>query len=266
MNILFIGDIVGKLGRIVLKDNLSLLINKYDIDFVICNAENISNGKGITKKDYLFLKELGVNCITLGNHYARKSEIYNFIDDAELMVRPINVKNEKKGVGSRLFEVNNLKIRVTNILGIAFMGIDVEDPYLSIEELVMNDESDIHIIDYHAEATGEKKAFAYALKNSVTAVLGTHTHVQTNDAQILKTGVAYISDVGMCGGYNSVLGSNIDSVVSRIIFNDDNVHFKLDEKDDMQLNGVVIKINDINLMASSIIPISIIERFNYEKN
>ncbi len=267
MNILFIGDVCGKLGRKVLERNLSSLKKKYDIDFTIINGENITNGKGMNKKHYLFLKDIGADCITLGNHYNNKEEIYDYIDDSSIIVRPINIKDETHGVGTQLFDINGISIRVSNVLGQAFMNMKQEilDPYLEILKVIENDESDIHIIDFHAEATGEKKAFAYALKNTVTAVIGTHTHTQTNDAQILSTDIAFISDVGMCGSYNSVLGTEIDSVVNRIIKHDDKARFKLLEKDDMILNGCVIKIDDLNFKAKEIFPIKIIERMDEDE-
>lgn len=267
MNILFIGDVCGKLGRKVLERNLLSLKKKYDIDFTIINGENITNGKGISKNHYLFLKEIGADCITLGNHYDSKDDIFNYIDQADSLIRPINVKDETYGVGTKVFDVNGINVRVTNVLGSAFMKIKSEilDPYIETIKIIENDESDIHIIDFHAEATGEKKAFAYSLKNTVTAVIGTHTHVQTNDAQILNTGVAYMSDVGMCGGYNSVLGTEINSVVNRIIKHDETSKFKLLEKDDLILNGCVIKIDDLNFCAKEIFPIKIIERMDKDE-
>ncbi len=259
MNILFFGDIVGKIGRKVVVDNLPILISKYDVDFVICNGENVTKGKGLSKTDYEILKDAGVDCITLGNHYDSKKEIYQIIDNDDI-VRPINLKEEDKGSGSRVFIINNLKIRVSNCLGSCFMKQEVNDPYDSLIDIISSDDSDVHIIDFHAEATGEKKALAYSLKNTITAFLGTHTHVQTSDAQILNTGVAYISDVGMCGSYNSILGSNIDSVVNKIILHDENSKFKIDDEDDTIINAVVIKIDDVTLEAREIKPISIIER------
>ena len=259
MNILFFGDIVGKIGRKVVTNNLPILIKKYDIDFVICNAENVTKGKGLTKTDYFLLKESGIDCFTLGNHYDAKSEIFKIIDNDDI-VRPINLEHETRGNGSRIFEINNLKIRVTNCLGSVFMKQNVSEPYICLTDLISNDECDIHIIDFHAEATGEKKALAYSLKNTITAFVGTHTHVQTSDAQILSSGVAYISDVGMCGSYDSVLGCNIDSVVNKMILHDENTKFSIDEEGKAMINAVVIKVDDISLKASEIIPISLIER------
>lgn len=260
MNILFVGDIVGKVGRKALLKNLSFVKGKFEIDFAIANGENISNGRGMNENHYNFLVQNGVNCITLGNHYNDRDEIKSYINFADEVVRPLNLKDEYPGEGSKVFEVNGIKIRVTNLLGSAFSKFEVKDPYQEIIKIISEDESDIHIIDFHAEATGEKKAFAYALKDTVSAVIGTHTHVQTNDAQILNTGVFYMSDVGMCGSYNSVLGDEINSVVERVILHNDKARFKLLEDDDSLFNAVVLKFDDITLRPQEIVPISILNR------
>ena len=260
MNILFVGDVVGKVGRKALTQNLNFIQDKYDVSFTIVNGENITNGRGMIKNHYLFLKDLGVDCVTLGNHYKDKDEIKKFIGDNNDIIRPLNLLNEYPGNGTSLFDVDGVKIRVTNLLGSAFMNGEVKDIYDSISSVISEDESDIHIIDFHAEATGEKKAFAYSLKSTVTAVIGTHTHVQTRDAQILNTGVAYISDVGMCGSYNSVLGDEINSVVNKIIHHDETSRFKLLDDDDSVFSAVVINVDDFSFTAKEIIPIYIINK------
>ena len=260
MNILFVGDIVGKVGRKALKENLSFVKNKYQIDFIIANGENISNGRGMNENHYKFLVDEGVDCITLGNHYNDRDEISSYIDFADEVVRPLNLKTDFPGEGSKVFYLNDAKIRVTNLLGMALMKEEVNDPYLAIKPIIENDDSDIHIIDFHAEATGEKKAFAYALGNTVSAVLGTHTHVQTRDEQILNTGVLYISDVGMCGSYNSVLGDEINSVVERIIYHNENARFKLLEDDDRLFNAVILSFDDITYKPLGIKSLYIIKK------
>jgi len=251
MKVLFVGDVVGKVGRKTLLKSLSFVINKYLIDFTIVNGENITNGRGLNKNHYSFLCKLPINCITLGNHYKDKDEIIEILDNDNI-IRPINIKKEFPGQGSRVFMVGQKSVRVTNLLGTAFMNEDVEDPYVAIHKIIDNKKVDIDIIDFHAEATGEKKAFAYSLEGKVAAVLGTHTHVQTADNQILNCGTAYISDVGMCGSYNSVLGDEIKSVVGRIILHDPTSRFKLLEDDDMLFNAVIVEIDDINNKPTSI--------------
>lgn len=260
MNILFVGDIVGKLGRLALTKNLNSIKKKYDISFVIVNGENISHGKGIYQNHYDFLVNSGVDCITLGNHYKDRIAIKDYIDRASKLIRPLNLKEEFPGEGSKVFDVNGVKIRVTNLLGMAFSKFEVEDPYYTFLDVLEDDDSDIHIVDFHAEATGEKKAFAYALKNTVSGVIGTHTHIQTNDAQILNTGTLYITDVGMCGSYNSVLGTEINSVVERVIKHNEKAHFQYLDKDDTVFSAVVLKFDDLTFKGQEIIPIQIIDR------
>src|SRR5574344_678347 len=263
MRILFVGDVVSDIGRKTLQKSLPFVVKTYKCDFVIVNAENISNGRGINRSNYDFLCQLPINCLTLGNHYRDNVEVIDVIDHDNI-IRPYNIKKAFPGKGTMIFNVKGKKIRVTNLLGVAYMREKVNDPYLDIEELIKNDDSNIHIIDFHAEATGEKKAFAYSLKDKVTAVIGTHTHVQTADNQILNTGVAYISDVGMCGSYNSVLGDEIDSVVGRIILHDPSSRFKLLEDDDMIFNAVIIEIDDNTNKAISIKRINLLNGKEYE--
>ena len=190
---------------------------------------------------YDFLIKNGVDCVTLGNHYKDRIEVKDYIEQVDNLIRPINIEEEFPGEGSKVFEVDGVNIRVSNILGSAYSKIPVKDPYLEALSVIENDDSDIHIIDFHADSTGEKKAFAYSLKNTVSAVIGTHTHVQTRDAQILNTGVLYISDVGMCGSYNSVLGTEINSVIERIIKHNENSRFEYLDNDDRLFSAVILK-------------------------
>ena len=260
MNILFIGDIVGKVGRKALIDNLNTIKKKYDISFVIANGENISRGRGINRNHYDFLVKNGVDCVTLGNHYKDRIDIESYIEKTDKLIRPLNLLDDFPGEGSKVFNCDGVSIRVTNLLGSAFSNIPVKDPYLEVLNIIENDESDIHIIDFHAESTGEKKAFAYSLKGSVSAVLGTHTHVQTRDAQILNTGVLYITDVGMCGSYNSVLGTEINSVVNRIVKHDENSRFTYLDDDDRLFSAVILKFDDLTFKGVEITPLYIINK------
>jgi metallophosphoesterase, MG_246/BB_0505 family len=251
MNILFVGDVVGKVGRKALEKSLSFVKDTYNIDFTIVNGENITNGRGINQNHYHFLCSLPIDCITLGNHYKDKEEVIYILDNDNI-IRPLNLLNDFPGAGSRVYKAKNKTIRVTNLLGTAFMKEEVKDPYIEMMKVLGNDKSDINIIDFHAEATGEKKAFTYSLEGKVCAVFGTHTHVQTADNQILNTGTAYISDVGMCGSYNSVLGDEIKSVVGRIILHDPHSRFKLLEDDDLLFNAVILNVDDKTNKAISL--------------
>ncbi len=260
MKVLFLGDIVGKVGRRVVAKNLKKLVDKYQVDFVIANGENTTHGKGLIEKHYYELLDVGIDCITLGNHYLSKDNLLDYIEDADALIRPLNISQRIGGEGSRVFEVNGVKIRVTNLLGTAFMKEEVASPYYALKSLVDNltDEDSIHIVDYHAEATGEKMCFGYAFDGLVSAVLGTHTHVQTNDAKILEGGTAFISDIGMCGQANGVLGFEKESVMRVTMFGEKG-RFGFDDEDQGLLNAVVINFDDLTHKALEIIPIKILE-------
>lgn len=260
MKILFLGDIVGKVGRRVVINNLEKLVKKYQVDFVIANGENATHGKGLIEKHYYDLLNAGVDCITLGNHYLSKDRILDYIEDADALVRPLNISKRIGGEGSRVFDVNGVKVRVTNILGTAFMKEEVSSPYYSLKSLIdsLESEDSIHIIDYHAEATGEKMCFGYAFDGLVSAVLGTHTHVQTSDAKILENGTAFISDVGMCGAANGVLGFEKNSVMRVTMFGEKD-RFGFDESDQGMINAVVLSIDEVSHKALEIIPVKFME-------
>lgn len=257
MNILFIGDIVGKVGRKALKKNLSFIKEKYDIDFTIANGENISNGRGISLNHYNFLINEGVDCITLGNHYVDKMDEFSLFINNEDIIRPLNLKKDIGGEGSRIFDVNGIKIRVSNILGEVFMKEEVYSPYQVLSNLTKGDYSDIHIVDFHAETTGEKLTIAYAFEGEISALIGTHTHVQTNDAFIINNKTGYISDVGMCGARNGILGFEKDSVIDKQIFHRTK-SMKLEDEAPYEFCCCVLEFDDISLNLKRIIPLRIL--------
>lgn len=259
MKILFIGDIVGKIGRRIVKDKVSYFVNKYDIDFVIANGENATHGKGLIYNHYLELINSGIDVITLGNHYDSKNEIRKYIDRVDRLVRPANLLKPFPGEGSIIFDIDGINVRVTNILGTAFINEEVNNPYYSLLEILSEDENvTIDIVDFHAEATAEKMSFARAFDGKVSAVLGTHTHVQTNDARILPHGTAFISDVGMCGEYDSVLGFETESVVNKTVYGKEQ-KFQINEQGKGLFSAVVIEVDDITGLAKNIFPIYYVE-------
>lgn len=217
MNILFIGDIFGEIGREMVSDYLPRVKNKYHADFVIGNGENASHGKGLLKKHYDELLFSGVSMITMGNHTYAKKEIFDYIDEADRLIVPYNKPKALPGMGSRVIVLKGKKIRITNLLGITFMDGHAQNPFESIQDILESDESDIHIIDFHGEATSDKLAFGYYVDGKVAAVLGTHTHVATADERILPKGTAFQCDVGMTGPYNSVIGCEAEPIIERNI-------------------------------------------------
>lgn len=260
MKILFIGDIVGKIGRRIVKEKINYFVEKYDIDFVIANGENATHGKGLIYNHYVELINDGIDCITLGNHYDSKNEIRRYIDRVDRLVRPANLIKEFPGEGSIIFDIDGINVRVTNILGSAFINEEVNNPYYAMLEILDNDEEQvsIDIIDFHGEATAEKMGFSRAFDGKVSAVLGTHTHVQTNDARVLPNGTAFISDVGMCGEYESILGFETNSVVNKTVYGYE-AKFTLNEDGKGLFCAVVIDIDEHTGKARNIFPIYYVE-------
>lgn len=259
MKILFIGDIVGRVGRRIVEEKLSYFVEKYGIDFVIANGENATHGKGLIRHHYDELIDCGIDVITLGNHYNSKNELAKYIDNVDRLVRPANLLTEYPGEGSAIFDLDGVSVRVSNILGQAFINEQVSNPYYSLLRIIDEEEpAVIHIVDFHGEATGEKMCFALAFDGKVTAVLGTHTHVQTKDTRILPNGTAFVSDVGMCGLYNGVLGFESSSVIKKTIYGQQS---KFETPNDGQglFCGVVIDADESTGLANDIFPIYYVE-------
>jgi metallophosphoesterase (TIGR00282 family) len=251
MKILFIGDIVGKPGRDAIKKLLPGLKEEYGLDFVIANAENSAGGSGITQKTADELFASGVNVITSGDHIWKKSEIIDLINREERILRPVNFPSGVPGSGSGIFKVNNKKIGVINVNGRVFME-PLESPFtttLTAAE-TLSKETDIIIVDIHAEATSEKVALGWYLDGKVSAVLGTHTHIQTADERVLPQGTAYISDVGMTGPYDSVIGRRVKDVLDRFLTQTP-VKFEVADSN-IKLCGAVVDIEDKTGKARSI--------------
>jgi len=221
MKVLFIGDIVGKVGRVVTRALLPAITDRYKIDFVIANGENVAGGFGITDKTALELFSLGIHVITTGNHVWDKKEFVSQIAKIDKVLRPLNYPPGIPGFGSIIETVGNrLKVAVINISGRVFMS-SMDCPFRIAEDEVkkISTITKTIIIDFHAEATSEKIAFGYFMNGKVSAVIGTHTHVQTADEKILSEGTAYITDVGMTGPSNSVIGIEIEQVIQRFLTN-----------------------------------------------
>lgn len=216
MNILFIGDVFSSIGREMIDEYLPKIKKEYNVDMVIANVENATHGKGLIKKHYEEFLFQGISLMTMGNHTFSKRELFDYIDEADRLIVPYNQPKALPGIGSRQIMYQGKKIRVTNLLGITFMDGKSQNPFEAINEVLEDDDSDIHIVDFHAEATSEKVALGYYLDGKVSAVLGTHTHIPTADEKLLPNGTAYQTDVGMTGPYTSVIGCDKDSIIKRM--------------------------------------------------
>ncbi|MDD3704448.1 MAG: TIGR00282 family metallophosphoesterase [Clostridiaceae bacterium] len=218
MNILFIGDVIGRPGRNYLSKNLSRLVAENSIDFTIINGENSAGGVGITKSTYDELLSMGADVITLGNHSWAKKEVLEFIEDAERLIRPANYPEGTPGKGFRIMERTGKRIAVVNLCGRVYMDC-IDCPFQTIDKILieLKDKADIIIVDFHGEATSEKLAMGWYLDSKVHAVIGTHTHVQTSDERVLPGGTAYITDAGMTGPLDSILGVEKDLIIKKFI-------------------------------------------------
>ena len=218
MNILAIGDLVGELGLNKLVEEIENIKKEYKIDFIIVNGENVADGMGITKKAFDKIIKCGANVVTMGNHTWGKKEIFTFIDDPKL-IRPANYPEGVVGKGYGIYECSGKKIAVINLIGRTEVNVLSENPFIKANEILKEIEgkADIIIVDFHAEATAEKVAMGYHLDGKVTAVFGTHTHIQTADEKLLDKGTAYITDIGMTGPKKSVIGMDIDASLKRFL-------------------------------------------------
>ncbi|MCL2522939.1 MAG: TIGR00282 family metallophosphoesterase [Erysipelotrichales bacterium] len=241
IKILFIGDIFGEPGREFLKLQLPELKNKYKYQLLIINGENAAHGRGITHKIYKEFMDLGVNVITSGNHIFGNHDVFNFIDNSNL-IRPLNYP-DCQGSGFLKINFNGKMITIINLLGRVYMNLPIDCPFQVIDKFLKNDQSDYYFVDFHSEATSEKIAMGHFLDGRVDALVGTHTHVQTNDDRILPKGTCYITDVGMTGPLNGVIGVEKDIIVSRFLKGFGTESFKV-ATGNRQLNGIFLDLSD----------------------
>lgn len=234
LEVLFIGDIVGKPGIKIVQTFLKIIKENNDIDLVIANGENIADGKGITEKELKILYELGVKVVTGGNHIFEKQQFQSIAKTEKNVLRPLNYPRGTYGNGYVILDHNSIKVTIASLQGRAFMP-PIDCPFRTADWLIdkVKNESKIIIIDFHAEATAEKIALAHYLDGRVSAVIGTHTHCQTADERILPEGTAFITDVGMTGPYDSVIGMKKEPALNRFLYQtpqkyqtaEDDIHF-----------------------------------------
>lgn len=221
MRLLFLGDIVGRTGRNAVIEKLSGLITRYSLDFVIINGENSAGGFGITESILTDLLDAGADCITLGNHAFDQKETLVYIERHERLIRPLNFPKGTPGKGSVMLKAKNgADVLVINAMGRVFMT-ELDCPFRAVDNEItackLKEGADVIFVDFHAEATSEKQSFAHFVDGRVSAVVGTHTHTPTSDHRVLPGGTAYMSDAGMCGDYNSVLGMDHEEPLSRFL-------------------------------------------------
>uniref|UniRef100_A0A7V3ZVJ6 TIGR00282 family metallophosphoesterase n=1 Tax=candidate division WOR-3 bacterium TaxID=2052148 RepID=A0A7V3ZVJ6_UNCW3 len=248
--ILFLGDVCGESGRKALVKGVKFLKERYKPDVIIVNGENAAGGFGITPQIVEDFLSLGIDCITLGDHAFDRKEIINYLEKENRIIRPLNYPPEAPGKGICILEKNNQLVIIINLIGRVFMK-PLDCPFRRIdEELIKINNKKIIIVDFHAEATAEKKAMGYFLDGKVSAVLGTHTHIPTADEQILPKGTAYITDVGMCGAHDSILGMEIEDSLKRLLYG---INYRLiPANTNLKVEGVIVEIDSATYKAKRI--------------
>jgi len=251
MKLLLIGDVVGKPGRAALLDRLQDLKEQHAIDFAVMNAENVAGGFSITAAIADLLFSSGIDVMTSGNHIFDKHEAIDYIQRQPRLLRPANYPPDTPGKGMWVGDIKGVRICVINLLGRVFMH-PVDDPFRTVNELLTSvpDEVKVRVLDMHAEATSEKAAMGWFLDGRVSAVYGTHTHVQTADERILHEGTAYITDLGMTGSYGGVIGMKKGDVINRFM---SPIHRRCDHsKAEVRICGAVVDVDEETGRARSI--------------
>lgn len=246
MKILFIGDIFGKPGRQTVKKILPDLKIEYGLDFVVANIENVAHGKGATPRTLESMRNAGVDFFTSGNHIWKNKNIYAELEDKKSdLIRPANYPPENSGFGYKIVKVGKKKILIMNLIGRVFFSHNYDCPFRTAKNILEKEKKkyDFAIIDFHAEATSEKIALKHYLDGEVGAILGTHTHIPTADAQITNKGTAYITDVGMVGPLDSVIGIQKELIIENFI-KQTPVKHEVEEEGPMEFDSVLLEIDD----------------------
>jgi len=260
LRVLFLGDIIGVTGRTVFQKHIGRLIRDLEIDAVVVNGENSSHGRGITSKIVRFFKHNGVDVITSGNHIWRQREVYSYLDENDDLLRPANYPSSCPGKGVTTFSCKGYEIGIMSLQGRIFMRDHVECPFKTAETLVsyLKSKTNIIFVDFHAEATSEKMGLGYFLSGKVSGVVGTHTHVQTADERILPGATAYITDLGMAGSLNSMIGMEKTQVLTHLITQMP-VKFVVDTQAPYFMTGAYIDVDPISGKAIDIKRVCIVD-------
>ena len=261
LKIVLLGDICGPAGRAVFQKHAAHIKDRYKADGLIVNGENsASNGKGITSRIMHFFKHHGVDVVTSGNHIWAQREIYSYLKEHKDLLRPANFPSMCPGVGVTTFQAGQSTVGVINLQARTFMREFVSCPFKAADSLLtyLTTKTNIILVDFHGEASSEKMGLAYYLDGQVSAVVGTHTHVQTADDRILPGGTAYITDLGMAGSLNSMIGMKKESIIHNLITQMP-VKFEVDIQPPMQLTGICVEIDTDSGKAVHIERIRIID-------
>lgn len=261
MRLLFLGDMVGRSGREAVYSQLPDMIAEWKLDFVIVNGENAAGGFGITEAILADTINAGADVVTTGNHVWDQREALTFADRHSQFLRPANYPTGTPGRGADIFEARNgARVMVANIMGTVFMTPELGDPFRCgeklLENIVLGRDADVIVVDFHAEATSEKICFAHFVDSRVTMVAGTHTHCPTADHQLLRGGTAYISDIGMCGVYDSSLGMDKEEPMQRFLTKIPKSRFEA-AIGEATLSGVGLDVDEATGLARRIAPLRI---------
>ena len=249
MNLLFIGDVVGKSGCDFLEDRIYQLKKEYSIDFTVINGENSAQGNGITPQSFRQLIQMGADVVTTGNHSFRRKEAENLYEQEDCLLRPANFPDGVVGHGFTVVDMGKVKIAVVNLMGTYNME-SLDNPFFVIDRILEKIDTPNIFVDFHPEATSEKKAMGFYLENKVTALLGTHTHVQTADETILGGHTAYITDVGMTGAERSVLGVDSKVIIQKLKYHTPVKFFE--SENPCFINGAVVTFDEKSGKATNI--------------
>ncbi|MEP3844355.1 MAG: TIGR00282 family metallophosphoesterase [Paracoccaceae bacterium] len=257
MKMLFLGDVMGRAGRRAISENLPRLRTDWDLDFVVVNGENATSGAGLSGSHAKALLEAGADCVTLGDHAFDQRDMNQFIESEPRVLRPLNFAKTAPGSGARVFTAyNGRKVLVAQVLGQVFMKRPFADPFSALETVFrthpLGGAVDAIIVDVHCEATSEKMAMGHWCDGRASLCVGTHTHVPTGDAMILKKGCAYLSDAGMCGDYNSVIGMERDEPLRRFVTGMPKGRFT-PALGDATLSGVYVETDDATGKATRVV-------------
>ncbi len=256
MKILFLGDVMGRAGRAAITEHLPRLRTEWALDFVVVNGENATSGMGLSGPHADLIFAAGADVVTLGDHAFDQKDMLTYIDKEPRMIRPLNFSKNAPGIGARVFEATRgRKVLVTQVLGQVFMKRPFDDPFSALDAVLrqypIGGQVQASLVDIHCEATSEKMATGHFCDGRASIVVGTHTHVPTSDAMILPRGTAYLSDAGMCGDYNSVIGMEKEEPLRRFITGMPKARFT-PAAGDATLSGFYVETDDLTGKATRI--------------